>query len=88
MRNYLELLQFLEDNDDKVREVVMENASGNLKLVAPCIQRDFVSSCALKTLDAIMDGLKDIFFSILVDEARDVSMKEQMVMVLRYVDDK
>ncbi|CAN6691395.1 unnamed protein product [Malus baccata var. baccata] len=86
-RNYLELLQFLADNDDKVREVVMENASGNLKLLALCIKKEIVNSCALETLDAIMDGLKDRFFSILVDEARDVSVKEQMAMVLRYVDD-
>ncbi|CAL8116952.1 unnamed protein product [Prunus armeniaca] len=85
--NYLELLQFLADNDDKVKEVVMENAPGNLKLLAPCIQKEIVNSCALETLDAIMDGLKDRFFSILVDEARDVSVKEQMAMVLRYVDD-
>nr|XP_028956441.1 uncharacterized protein LOC103409511 [Malus domestica] len=75
------------DNDDKVREVVMENAPGNLKLLAPCIQKEIVNSCALETLDVIMDGLKDRFFSILVDEARDVSVKEQMAMVLRYVDD-
>ncbi|XP_070675756.1 uncharacterized protein [Malus domestica] len=85
--NYLELLQFLADNDDKVREVVMENAPGNLKLLAPSIQKEIVNSCAFETLDAIMDGLKDRFFSILVDEARDVSVKEQMAMVLRYVDD-
>ncbi|XP_050147382.1 uncharacterized protein LOC126622675 [Malus sylvestris] len=85
--NYLELLQFLADNNDKVREVVMENAPGNLRLVAPSIQKEIVNSCALETLDAIMDGLKDRFFSILVDEARDVSVKEQMAMVLRYVDD-
>ncbi|CAL2270277.1 unnamed protein product [Prunus armeniaca] len=87
-RNYLALLQFLADNDDKVREVVMENAPRNLKLLPPCIQKEIVNSCALETLDAIMDGLKDRFFSILVDEARDVSVKEQMAMVLRYVDDK
>ncbi|KAM2968407.1 hypothetical protein FF1_028557 [Malus domestica] len=85
--NYLELLQFLADNNDKVREVVMENAPGNLKLLAPSIQKEIVNSCALETLDAIMDGLKDRFFSILVDEARDVLVKEQMAMVLRYVDD-
>nr|XP_028960025.1 zinc finger MYM-type protein 1-like [Malus domestica] len=85
--NYLELLKFLADNDDKVREVVMENAPGNLKLLTPSIQKEIVNSCALETLDAIMDGLKDRFFSILVDEARDVSVKEQMAMVLRYVDD-
>ncbi|BFG16162.1 hypothetical protein CerSpe_024360 [Prunus speciosa] len=88
MGNYLELLQFLADNDDKVREVVMENAPGNLKLLAPCIQKDLVSACALETLDSIVDGIKDRFFSILVDEARDVSVKEQMAMVLHYVDDK
>ncbi|XP_050147295.1 uncharacterized protein LOC126622549 [Malus sylvestris] len=75
------------DNNDKVREVVMENAPGNLKLLAHSIKKEIVNSCALETLDAIMDGLKDRFFSILVDEARDVSVKEQMAMVLRYVDD-
>ncbi|CAN6581440.1 unnamed protein product [Malus baccata var. baccata] len=85
--NYLKLLQFLADNNDKVREVVMENAPGYLRLVAPSIQKEIVNSCALETLDAIMDGLKDRFFSIFVDEARDVSVKEQMAMVLRYVDD-
>ncbi|KAM2136473.1 hypothetical protein ACFX1R_006231 [Malus domestica] len=65
----------------------MENAPGNLKLLAPSIQKEIVNLCAFETLDAIMDGLKDRFFSILVDEARDVSLKEQMAMVLRYVDD-
>ncbi|XP_034203535.1 zinc finger MYM-type protein 1-like [Prunus dulcis] len=86
--NYLELLQFLADNDEKVKEVVLENAPGNLKLVAPKIQKDIVNACAGETLDVIMSGLKDRFFSILVDEARDISVKEQMAMVLRYVDDK
>nr|XP_028964567.1 zinc finger MYM-type protein 1-like [Malus domestica] len=65
----------------------MENAPGNLKLLASSIQKEIVNSCALETLDAIMDGLKDRFFSILVDEAHDVSVKEQMAMVLRHVDD-
>ncbi|CAL9024375.1 unnamed protein product, partial [Prunus brigantina] len=86
--NCWKLLQFLADNDDKVREVVMQNALGNLKSLPPCIQKEIVNSCALETLDAIMDGLKDKFFSILVDEACDVSVKEQMAMVWRYVDDK
>ncbi|XP_020415530.1 zinc finger MYM-type protein 1-like [Prunus persica] len=86
--NYLKQLQFLADNDEKVKVVVLENAPGNLKLVAPKIQKDIVNACAGETLDVIMSGLKDRFFSILVDEARDISVKEQMVMVLRYVDDK
>lgn len=32
--------------------------------------------------------LNDDYFSILVDESRDVSFKEQMVVVLRHVDKK
>ncbi|CAL2246580.1 unnamed protein product [Prunus armeniaca] len=86
--NYLELLQFLADNDEKVKEVVLENVLGNLKLVAPKIQKDIVNACAGETLDVIMSGLKDRLFSILVDEAHDIYVKEQMAMVLRYVDDK
>ncbi|KAI5354769.1 hypothetical protein L3X38_007664 [Prunus dulcis] len=35
--NYLELLQFLADHDEKVKAVVLENAPGNLKLIAHSI---------------------------------------------------
>ncbi|CAL8119630.1 unnamed protein product [Prunus armeniaca] len=38
--NYLELLQFLANHDEKVKAVVLENAPGNLKLIAPSIQKD------------------------------------------------
>ncbi|KAH9737433.1 TTF-type domain-containing protein [Citrus sinensis] len=38
-----------------------------------------------KTTNAIIREMGDAFFSILVDESRDVSIKEQMVVVLRYV---
>ncbi|XP_008231297.1 PREDICTED: uncharacterized protein LOC103330486 [Prunus mume] len=40
--NYLELLQFLADHDEKVKAVVLENAPGNLKLIAPTIQKDLM----------------------------------------------
>ncbi|XP_021829452.1 uncharacterized protein LOC110769732 [Prunus avium] len=35
--NYLELLQFLANHDEKVKVVVLENAPGNLKLIAQTI---------------------------------------------------
>ncbi|KAI5343884.1 hypothetical protein L3X38_011760 [Prunus dulcis] len=54
---------------------MLENAQGNLKLVAPKIQKDIVNACPEETLDVIMSGLKDRLFSILVDEACDVSVK-------------
>ncbi|CAN6581607.1 unnamed protein product [Malus baccata var. baccata] len=87
--NYLELLQFLADHDEKIKEVVLENASGNLKLIAPSIQKDIVNSCAFKTIKAIMKEVKESkFFSIMVDESHDISTKEQMAVILRYVDNK
>ncbi|XP_050115692.1 uncharacterized protein LOC126593642 [Malus sylvestris] len=87
--NYLELLQFLADHDEKIKEVVLENASGNLKLIAPSIQKDIVNSCAFETIKAIMKEVKESkFFSIMVDESHDISTKEQMAVILRYVDNK
>ncbi|CAL2278140.1 unnamed protein product [Prunus armeniaca] len=86
--NYVELLQFLANHDEKVRVVVFENAPGNLKYIAPNIQKELVNSCAAETIDAIISDMDDAFFSILVDESRDVSIREQMAVVLRYVNKK
>ncbi|XP_008226412.1 PREDICTED: zinc finger MYM-type protein 1-like [Prunus mume] len=86
--NYVELLQFLANHDEKVRAVVFENAPGNLKHIAPNIKKEIVNSCAAKTIDAIISDMDDAFFSILVDESRDVSIREQMAVVLRCVNKK
>ena len=67
---------------------MLENAPGNLKLIAPSIQKDLVNSCAKETIDLILSDVKDRYFSIMVDEARDVSIKEQITMMLCYVNDK
>lgn len=56
--------------------VVLKNAPKNFKLVAPEIQRDIMRACAEETLKAIIEGLGDEYFAILVDESRDVSHKE------------
>ncbi|CAL2256046.1 unnamed protein product [Prunus armeniaca] len=84
--NYLELFQFLADHDEKVKAVVLENASGNLKLIAPTVQKDLVNACATETIKKIIKDMDGAFFSLLVDESRDVSIKEQMVVMFRYVD--
>ncbi|XP_034198532.1 zinc finger MYM-type protein 1-like [Prunus dulcis] len=86
--NYVELLQFLANHDEKVRAVVFENAPKNLKYIAPTIQKDLINSCAAETIDLIISDMDDAFFSILVDESRDVSIREQMAVVLRYVNKK
>ncbi|XP_070020836.1 uncharacterized protein [Nicotiana sylvestris] len=54
-------------------------------MTSPNIQKDIVNSCAKETVKAIIENLNENFFGILVDESKDVSHKEQMALVLRYV---
>ncbi|KAM5582361.1 hypothetical protein ABKV19_002668 [Rosa sericea] len=84
--NFLELLQFLADHDEEVRAVALKNAPENLKMTSPIIQKDIVNAAAVETTNAIIRDMDNALFSILVDEARDVSIKEQMAVIFRYVD--
>ncbi|XP_062076272.1 uncharacterized protein LOC133781179 [Humulus lupulus] len=84
--NFLELLNFLADHNEEVRAVALKNAPENLRLTSPRIQKDIVNACAVETINVIIKDMGDAVFSILVDESRDVSIKEQMVVMFRYVD--
>jgi len=68
-----------------VKRVVLENAPKNDKLTSPSIQMEIVDVVAAETTKAIIDNLGDQLFAILIDESRDISDKEQMVVILRYV---
>ncbi|KAL5568121.1 hypothetical protein UlMin_024696 [Ulmus minor] len=70
--NFLEILNFLADHIEEVR----------------AIQKDIVNACAVETINVIIRDMGDATFFILVDESRDVSIKEQMVVMFRYVDKK
>ncbi|XP_012851433.1 PREDICTED: zinc finger MYM-type protein 1-like [Erythranthe guttata] len=73
-----------EDNDE-INRVVLDNSPGNCIMKAPNIQNQIISSFAHFVLKAILCDIGDDFFALLVDEARDVSIKEQMAVALRYV---
>lgn len=83
--NFKELLKFLADHNEEIRKVVLDNAPGNHKLSSNKIQKDIASAYALETTKAIVEDIGDGYFSIMVDECRDASCKEQMALVLRYV---
>ena len=85
--NFLELVQFLGDHNESINEV-LQIAPKNCKLTHPEIQKDIVNAIARKTSKAIIKDLDNRFFSILVDELRDISVKEQMSLILRYVNKK
>ncbi|KAI5334637.1 hypothetical protein L3X38_024770 [Prunus dulcis] len=73
--NFLELFQFLD-------------APKNLKVTSPKIQKDIVNAAAVETTDAIIRDMDDAFFCILIDESCDVLVKQHMVVMFRYVDNK
>jgi hypothetical protein len=83
--NFLEMLRWYADRKKKVRQAVLENAPENDKVICPSIQKDIVNAASLETTRAIINDLGDELFAILVDESRDISNFEQMVVVLRYV---
>ncbi|XP_031258422.1 zinc finger MYM-type protein 1-like [Pistacia vera] len=75
-------------HDEEIDAVVGQNAPSNVKLTSPNIQYDIINAFAIETVNAIIHDLEMILFAILVDESRDISVKEQMIVVLHYVDKK
>jgi hypothetical protein len=55
-------------------------------MIARAIQKDIANTAASKTLNVILKDLGESLFAILVDKSRDISVKEQLAIVLRYVD--
>ncbi|WVZ74921.1 hypothetical protein U9M48_023036 [Paspalum notatum var. saurae] len=56
------------------------NKGNFLELTSPYVQKDMCEACAKQTTKAILDDIGDKNFSILVDESRDASIKEQMAL--------
>ncbi|XP_022847568.1 uncharacterized protein LOC111370097 [Olea europaea var. sylvestris] len=69
-----------------INAITLGNAPHNCKLTSTDVQKDIVNACAIETINVIIKDVGDSLFSILVDESRDVSMKEQISIVLHYVD--
>ena len=55
-------------------------------MTASYIQKDVINACAAETTNTIIDDVKVELFSILIDDSRVVSVKEQKIIILRYVD--
>ncbi|XP_074290237.1 uncharacterized protein LOC141616967 [Silene latifolia] len=83
--NYIELLKVAGYLSKDIEKVMIKSGSGNLQLIAPSIQREIVNCAAKETLKVIFEELGDDLFGLLVDESSDVSYKEQMAIVLRYL---
>ncbi|XP_074373737.1 uncharacterized protein LOC141714096 [Apium graveolens] len=83
--NFLEFLEWYSTRNKEISKVVAQNAPGNNQMTSPLIQKQMANACAMETTLTILNDIGDSLFTILVDESRDISVKEQMSVVLRYV---
>ncbi|KAK9284489.1 hypothetical protein L1049_023662 [Liquidambar formosana] len=84
--NFIELIKFMAKLRVDIDDVVLEKAPKNAKYTSLMIQKEILHIFANKMRNKIRDEVKDAKFSILVDEAKDESNREQMAIVLRFVD--
>ncbi|XP_076960509.1 uncharacterized protein LOC143636913 [Bidens hawaiensis] len=70
----------------KDSKYTLGNAKKINKLTAPSIQKEIIECFAKEVTKMICEEIKDNVFGLLVDESSDVSLKEQMAVVVRYVD--
>ncbi|XP_023752114.1 uncharacterized protein LOC111900456 [Lactuca sativa] len=80
--NFLQLLKLLASYNDEVANVILEKAPYNSKYTSGEIQKEILSIIANKVRKHIRSEVGDSYFCVMVDESK----KEQMAIVLRFVD--
>jgi beta-lactamase superfamily II metal-dependent hydrolase len=85
-QGFFKLLRFLAKHNEEIDKLILENAHENHRMNTPSIQKEIANVAAVETLNTIVKDLLDSSFSILVDESRDISVKEQLSIILYYVD--
>ncbi|XP_042423624.1 zinc finger MYM-type protein 1-like [Zingiber officinale] len=83
--NFLELVKAFAKMSTEINEVVLENAPKNAQYIAPEIQKEILHIMANRVRQMIRKEVGDKVFCILVDEAQDISKREQMTIILRFV---
>ncbi|XP_022544232.2 zinc finger MYM-type protein 1-like [Brassica napus] len=83
---FLELVKYTAEQNEVVSKVVLENAPKNNQMVFHKIQTDIAHCFAEEVIESIIKEVGHEVFCLLVDESADVSDKEQMAIVFRFVD--
>jgi hypothetical protein len=81
---FREMVDWYKDKVDIVKDAY-DKGSKNYQMLSPDIQKDLANACAEEVTAIIMDEIRGRKFSVLIDESRDVSIKEQMTVILRLV---
>ncbi|CAN1148787.1 Zinc finger MYM-type protein 1 [Linum perenne] len=86
--NVLGWIGFAAKLNEQIRSVVLGNAPGNAKYTSPSIQKEILEIIANRVRRKIREDIGDSCFSILVDEAVDAARREQMFIILRFVNSR
>jgi hypothetical protein len=84
--NFLEMVKLIAFYDAEIGEVVLGNTPHNAKYTSPSIQKEILNIIASNVQREIRKEIGDAKFCLLVDESRDESKREQMAVVIRFVD--
>jgi len=82
--NFLEFVDWFRKRS-KVVQNLLGDSPANHSLTSPKIQKQLCEACAKETSKAILSDIGNKNFSILIDESRDASIKEQMAIIVRLV---
>ncbi|GJN09883.1 hypothetical protein PR202_ga27931 [Eleusine coracana subsp. coracana] len=78
-------MKIVASYNKEVKAVLLENAPKNTKYTSHDVQTEFLKIHARKVQYSIREEIGNSKFCIMVDESRDESKKEQMAIVLRFV---
>ncbi|EOA33131.1 hypothetical protein CARUB_v10016470mg [Capsella rubella] len=84
--NFLELVKYTGEQNDAISKVILNNAPKNNQMIAPKIQKEIVNCFAEEVVKSVIEEIDHGVFGLLVDESADISHKEQMAVVFRFVD--
>jgi hypothetical protein len=83
--NFLEMLDWYKERNREVKLAFDELCPKNARMTSSTIQKALAKHCAEAVTKSIKEEMDGCLFSVLIDESRDISVKEQMAVVVRYV---
>jgi hypothetical protein len=86
--NFIALLQYRSECDDNLR-THLASCPGNAKYISHDIQNELIQLCGEQILSSIVDECRQArFFSLIVDETTDISVREQVSIVVLYINNE
>ena len=84
--NFIEVIKLMGRCNIDIDNVVLDNAPENAKYIALSIQKEILHIIANKVRKLICEEIENSKYCIFDDEVVDEANKEQMTIILRYVD--